>query len=94
MKNLIALMFLSLAACGVEMADDPSSVEAAPVSTQKSYAAPPSLELNSVNPTVACDRVWDCERCQGNRNRNFLTEICDDGTQRRIQTGPCGEPCF
>jgi hypothetical protein len=93
MKKLLLLLSLSLMACVAETADEPENIESSLSPTQKSYAVPASLELNSVNPNVACQRVWDCERCSGNRNRNFVVEICDDGTQRRISTGPCGEPC-
>jgi hypothetical protein len=94
MKKLFALLFLSLAACGVEMVDEVEDVQEPTPAFMQSYAAPATLELGELRPTVNCDPVYLCERCQTNRNRNYIVEFCDDGTRQRVYTGPCGEPCL
>ena len=98
MKKLFSLLFLSVVACGVEMAEEPQGEEETSPSAPlpRSYAAPATLQLSEISP-AACTQIWECERCGSPsffRTRNVLVEYCDDGSQRNIIVGPCPDVCF
>jgi hypothetical protein len=97
MKKVFALMMLSLVACVAEPAvedDGEGEVEVEPTSApevQKSYVAP----MPDWNATTAgCFQQWECETCQGIKNRNVLIEYCDNASPRRVHVGPCGQLCY
>lgn len=50
--------------------------------------------MESEASVEACFRVWDCQTCSNGSSQNVLVEICDDGSERIVRAGPCGQPCF
>lgn len=95
MKNLLALLFLSLTACGVVMADDAESIEEPTqiVPMQQSYAVTSKLEQSPIQ-SGGCYQSAECWSCGTFRTMNVIAEYCPGEEPRLISWGPCSQECF
>lgn len=99
MKSFLVFLTLSFVACvaepgaDVEDTDSASSSTLTEMSPEMSFTPLQSTEASPATQSLGCYQIWHCGKC-GTRRRNVLHEVCDDGSNTIIYTGPCGEACY